>query len=445
MVRPLAITTTALSVALAWVMMMPLQAAALAPSPSMVAQQDETSEKAETADEAEAPEETETTEAEVETEAQSSEDDSSAETTAETGTVIAKRGDRGNAVRTLQAALNAAGFSAGPTDGIFGRLTQAAVTAFQAAVGMEATGIYDTATATALNSYTPPPQPDTPPDPPDDTPTMTIREAQRLLVAAGFDPGPVDGLYGPKTRAGLQAFQRHVGIAVTGRLDAATIKALRGGPTTPPDEPDPDPDEPDDPSTLTLREAQRALKDGPFDPGPIDGVYGTKTKNAIWALEKLAGLPMDGQWGDAEQAALNRVNRGEIGGPVRSHSRRWIEVDLSQQLIKVYDPGNPVPILVSHVSSGSGIPWKQGRYSGKSITPVGSFTIFRRISGWRQSSLGIGSLYNPLYFTNSGIALHGSRSVPDYPASHGCVRVPMHIAEYLPGMLPNGTPVEVMP
>jgi lipoprotein-anchoring transpeptidase ErfK/SrfK len=77
------------------------------------------------------------------------------------------------------------------------------------------------------------------------------------------------------------------------------------------------------------------------------------------------------------------------------------------------------------------------------VTPPGDFEISRRISGWRESSLDIGRLYNPLYF-NGGIALHGAMSVPLYPASHGCVRLPMHIAEYLPEELPNGTPVHVL-
>ena len=111
--------------------------------------------------------------------------------------------------------------------------------------------------------------------------------------------------------------------------------------------------------------------------------------------------------------------------------------------MKVYDPGRNAPVLVSHISSGSGIPWENEEHSGSSITPTGSFHIQRRISGWRESSLDIGRLYNPLYFTG-GIAFHGALSVPSYPASHGCVRVPMHIAEYLPGELPNGTPVHVM-
>ena len=42
----------------------------------------------------------------------------------------------------------------------------------------------------------------------------------------------------------------------------------------------------------------------------------------------------------------------------------------------------------------------------------------------------LGTLYDPMYFTG-GYAIHGNPSVPPYPASHGCVRVPMWIAPTL--------------
>ena len=47
-------------------------------------------------------------------------------------------------------------------------------------------------------------------------------------------------------------------------------------------------------------------------------------------------------------------------------------------------------------------------------------------------------------FFNGGIAIHGSTSVPTYPASHGCVRVPLSAAEWLPSHLPKDTPVYVL-
>jgi lipoprotein-anchoring transpeptidase ErfK/SrfK len=47
-----------------------------------------------------------------------------------------------------------------------------------------------------------------------------------------------------------------------------------------------------------------------------------------------------------------------------------------------------------------------------------------------------------VYF-NGGIAVHGAASVPDHPASHGCVRIPMSIAEYFPTLVNTGDPIEV--
>ncbi|MEL6981585.1 MAG: L,D-transpeptidase family protein, partial [Actinomycetota bacterium] len=190
-------------------------------------------------------------------------------------------------------------------------------------------------------------------------------------------------------------------------------------------------------------ELQQRLASGPFDPGDTDGVYGQSTVAAVWALEKLAGVPVDGDWGPADELAWQRLMDGRVGQPERTHDQRWVEVDLSQQLMKVYDPGEQTPVLISHASSGSGIPWENEDHSGSSVTPLGDFHINRRINGWRESSLNIGRLYNPLYF-NGGIAFHGATSVPLYPASHGCIRLPMHVADYLPDELPIGTPVHIL-
>jgi lipoprotein-anchoring transpeptidase ErfK/SrfK len=47
-----------------------------------------------------------------------------------------------------------------------------------------------------------------------------------------------------------------------------------------------------------------------------------------------------------------------------------------------------------------------------------------------------------MYFTG-GYAIHGNPSVPPYPASHGCVRVPMWAAPVLYDEMPDGTVVYV--
>jgi lipoprotein-anchoring transpeptidase ErfK/SrfK len=51
-------------------------------------------------------------------------------------------------------------------------------------------------------------------------------------------------------------------------------------------------------------------------------------------------------------------------------------------------------------------------------------------------------LYYPTYI-NRGVAIHGSRSVPPRPASHGCIRIPMSVAKEVFDVTPFGTVVLV--
>ncbi|MGF1624130.1 MAG: peptidoglycan-binding protein [Alphaproteobacteria bacterium] len=54
-----------------------------------------------------------------------------------------------------------------------------------------------------------------------------LREAQQLLADAGYDPGPADGLMGPRTRSALNEFQTAVGIPESGTLTVDTQGALQ--------------------------------------------------------------------------------------------------------------------------------------------------------------------------------------------------------------------------
>jgi hypothetical protein len=51
-------------------------------------------------------------------------------------------------------------------------------------------------------------------------------------------------------------------------------------------------------------------------------------------------------------------------------------------------------------------------------------------------------MYNPVYF-NYGIAVHGAHEVPEFPASHGCIRIPMHISDYFQTLVAKGDQVFV--
>src|SRR4051812_48855522 len=54
-----------------------------------------------------------------------------------------------------------------------------------------------------------------------------VREVQRRLSQLGYRPGPVDGLFGPRTRAATKWFQYKHGLKHTGRVNSATLAVLR--------------------------------------------------------------------------------------------------------------------------------------------------------------------------------------------------------------------------
>jgi hypothetical protein len=61
------------------------------------------------------------------------------------------------------------------------------------------------------------------------TPMMggeTVKAIQQALKDQGFDPGPVDGFYGPQTEAGVMAFQLAEGLMVDGEVGPQTAEAL---------------------------------------------------------------------------------------------------------------------------------------------------------------------------------------------------------------------------
>jgi lipoprotein-anchoring transpeptidase ErfK/SrfK len=186
--------------------------------------------------------------------------------------------------------------------------------------------------------------------------------------------------------------------------------------------------------TYDVAAVQQSLKDGKYYGGAVDGRSGSALRSAVMAFQKVNGIGADGSVGPATLAALKTPKKPVLKGA--SPSNR-VEVDLTRQVLYVVRSGAVARILP--ISSGNGATYAQKDGSkAKALTPVGYYTVQRRILGERKADLG--SLYDPQYFYK-GWAIHGSNSVPARPASHGCVRVTRADAKYLLDAIGVGTAV----
>ncbi len=58
-------------------------------------------------------------------------------------------------------------------------------------------------------------------------PDLSVRAAQMYLLYLGFEPGPVDGILGRKTRSAIEEFQQTQGLPLSGEVDEAILERLR--------------------------------------------------------------------------------------------------------------------------------------------------------------------------------------------------------------------------
>lgn len=198
--------------------------------------------------------------------------------------------------------------------------------------------------------------------------------------------------------------------------------------------------------------------------GKPDGYFGDSTEQAVFALQKAAGLSRDGVVGPLTAGALAK---GVLPRP-RPVKGYVIEVDLEDDLVMFVTNGKLDYVL--NTSTGGGYDYTEHydhskqkittvRKHGKvkkvvknvtivqtvsyvATTPVGRFEIYTEVNGIVTDQLG--QLWRPKFF-DGGFAIHGDSFVPPEPVSHGCVRVSDEAIDWIwaNNLAPIGTPVWV--
>ena len=131
----------------------------------------------------------------------------------------------------------------------------------------------------------------------------SVLDVQQFLANNGFNPGPVDGQSGPKTKAAIKAFQQKSGLlsdGVVGNKTKAAMKAYTGCESK-------NSCKARDNSGAKLDSVagvQTFLANNGFNPGIIDGEMGSYTREAIKAFQRKVGLIPDGVAGTRTKAAM---------------------------------------------------------------------------------------------------------------------------------------------
>jgi hypothetical protein len=167
---------------------------------------------------------------------------------------------------------------------------------------------------------------------------------------------------------------------------------------------------------------RRLVTLGYLQPGGIDGTYGDETWHAVVAFQGWEQIERDGLVGPQTWRALKTAHAPQPWE--RLH--RALEIDLTRQVLLVVEGGAVRRVV--HASTGARSPTPQGRFSvGRRLRKSWS----RRYHVWLRFAL---------YF-HRGLAIHAFPIVPDQPASHGCIRIPVADARFVFDASPLGTPV----
>ncbi|MEI7031236.1 N-acetylmuramoyl-L-alanine amidase [Streptomyces pratensis] len=209
----------------------------------------------------------------------------------------------GRSVASQQRAVNALGYQPPlDVDGVNGPKTEAGVKWLQTTVGVTADGVWGPDTEAAYLAYT-----SSGGSSGGMTSVRSIASQQRAVNALGHQPPlDLDGVFGPRTEAGVKWLQTRVGVTADGLWGPATEAAYREVAKSDATY--------SDGALTTVRSAlrqQQAVNSLGYTPQlETDGIFGPRTESGVKWLQATVGVPADGLWGPAAEAAFGQYLDG---------------------------------------------------------------------------------------------------------------------------------------
>jgi L,D-transpeptidase catalytic domain len=236
--------------------------------------------------------------------------------------------------------------------------------------------------------------------------TVTVRREGRMVVARSVPVNPENGRFHTSVRLKgcceyvAEAFHQS-DISTPLAFDVRAPRVLRPG-----------------------REAllfNRLLQEAGYHMGDVSDRFDESTGLAVLAMRKVNDLP---RTEDYDPRLFTMLLRGDGAfEPVHDQHGRYVEVDLSRQVMALIEDGKPTDVF--HVSTGA------------FGTPTGTYSFYSKSPGYNQKGM-----YYSVYYSGN-YATHGYYTVPAYPASHGCVRNPEVYSVFIYDWISLGDPIYI--
>lgn len=304
--------------------------------------------------------------------------------------------------------------------------------------------------ATSAGSPTPPPETSVSPEPsnspsPSESPAPSPSETPSPSASPSPEPSvsstpSLEPTAEPSTEPTEEPTTEPTEEPTSEPTEEPTSEPTEEPTTEPTEEPTEEPAEPESLQVGSegwrVEKLQRRLAAMRFFVPDIDGVFGEDTMHAVMAFQKANRIGVDGVVGPQTRAALAKPVTLE---PRADTLARHVEIFIDRQILMFVWNGRVTKVFDTSTGNGATFENESGSLV-EARTPLGAFTVQRKIDGLRVSYLG--ELWRPAYFYG-GYAIHGSPSVPSVPASHGCVRLTFKAMDWAFDRLPIGTPVYV--